>query len=253
MGKETWLIAHFSPTGATARVARMIAEGTGCETMEWDLTKPGEQAPAESFDALMLALPVYGGRVPQLALERLRRLRGENTPAVAVAVYGNRHYDDALADEKAALTENGFRVIAAGAFIGEHSIVRAIGAGRPDEKDREAALRFGEAIERKVEAGDLEPVEVPGTVPTEPPKGSSVHPAANEDCIFCGICAETCPAEAIPVDAPNTTDGTLCINCMRCIQVCPVGARSLPEKFVAGAAAMLREKASEYRKPEVFL
>lgn len=46
-------------------------------------------------------------------------MKGNNTPAIIAAVYGNRHYDDALLQMKDILTEQGFYVIAAGAFIAE--------------------------------------------------------------------------------------------------------------------------------------
>ena len=44
----------------------------------------------------VLAVPVYGGRVPEPALERIRACRGNGTPAVLAAVYGNREFEDAL-------------------------------------------------------------------------------------------------------------------------------------------------------------
>ena len=97
------------------------------------------------------------------------------------------------------------------------------------------------------------PVNVPGNDPYVELKPSAFHPAADETCVKCGVCAEQCPVGAIPLEAPSETLGDVCINCMRCVQVCPVSSRALPEPFVAGAAQMLSEKAAGYKKPEVFL
>ena len=55
------------------------------------------------------------------------------------------------------------------------------------------------------------------------------------------------------MENPNETLNDICINCMRCVQVCPVSSRALPEPFLAGAAKMLNEKASGYKKPAIFL
>ncbi len=45
-----------------------------------------------------------------------KNLKGDYTPAVIAAVYGNRHYDDALLQMKDILTEQGYVVIAGGHF-----------------------------------------------------------------------------------------------------------------------------------------
>ena len=64
-------------------------------------------------------------------------IHGNNTPAVAVCVYGNRDYDDALLEIKDTLNGNGFRTFAAGAFIGRHCIFPKVAEGRPDASDLE--------------------------------------------------------------------------------------------------------------------
>ena len=44
----------------------------------------------------IVVVPVYGGHVAPLAMERLRNIRGLDAPTVLVAVYGNRAYEKAL-------------------------------------------------------------------------------------------------------------------------------------------------------------
>ena len=131
MNIEKWIVAHFSPTGGTKKVADAIAAGFHTPVVEMDLTKADASVTLGENDALMAVLPVYAGRVPQISLERLSVLKSSGQKAVAVVVYGNREFDDALLETKNALEANGFQVIAAAAFIAEHSIVRSIAAGRP--------------------------------------------------------------------------------------------------------------------------
>ena len=142
MNIEKWIIAHFSPTGGTRKVADAIAAGFSVPVVEMDLTKADSAVTLGENDALMAVLPVFAGRVPQISLERLSALKGSGQKAVAVVVYGNREYDDALLETKDALEANGFRVIAAAAFIAEHSIVRSIAAGRPDAGDEALCKRL---------------------------------------------------------------------------------------------------------------
>ena len=251
MNIEKWIIAHFSPTGGTKKVADAIAAGFPIPVVEMNLTKEDSVVSLGGNDGLMAVLPVYAGRVPQISLERLSDLKGNGQKAVAVVVYGNREYDDALLETKDALEANGFRVIAAAAFIAEHSIVRSIAAGRPDAQDEALCRQFAADVMEK--ADDAAPVQVPGNAPYKELKPSAFHPAANESCVSCGVCAEACPVGAIPMEAPGKTNNDLCINCMRCVQVCPQNCRALPEPFLAGATKMLNEKAAGYKKPVVFL
>ena len=116
MNIEKWIIAHFSPTGGTKKVADAIAAGFGTPTVEMDLTKADATATLGENDVLMAVLPVYAGRVPQVSLERLSVLKGNGQKAVAVVVYGNREFDDALLETKNALEAGGFQVIAAAAI-----------------------------------------------------------------------------------------------------------------------------------------
>ena len=71
---------YFSPTHTSRRIAREVARGTGLGLLaEIDLTcEAGCDPIALPKDALiLLAAPVYGGRVSPTALERLARLRGQ--------------------------------------------------------------------------------------------------------------------------------------------------------------------------------
>ena len=251
MNIEKWIIAHFSPTGGTRKVAHAIAAGFPVSAVEMDLTREGSAVPLGGKDALMVVLPVYAGRVPQISLERLSALKGNGQKAVAVVVYGNREYEDALLETRDALEAGGFRVIAAAAFVAEHSIVRSIAAGRPDAEDEVLCRQFAADVTAK--ADDAASVRVPGNSPYKERKPSAFHPAARERCVSCGVCAEQCPVGAIAPEAPSRIDGDLCINCMRCVQVCPQQCRALPDDFQAMITRMLNQTAAGYKKPAIFL
>ena len=141
-------------------------------------------------------------------------------------------------------------MIAAAAFIAEHSIVRSIASGRPDAEDKALCRQF--AADVMAAADDATPVRVPGNTPYKELNPSAFHPAANENCIKCGICAQQCPVDAIPTDDPCRTNHDLCINCMRCVEACPQQCRALPDAFLTMITQMLNQNASEYKRPVIF-
>ena len=118
-------LVYYSPTGTSKRTIEAIAVGLDVKPIDHvDLTLPGSGSTSHVFHAdelVVIAAPVYSGRVPSKAAERLRSLSAEGTPAVLVVVYGNRAYEDALLELKDLTSEQGFTAVAGAAFIGEHS------------------------------------------------------------------------------------------------------------------------------------
>ena len=126
----------FSPTGGTQRAADMLAKGIGGDAQTIDLSDVnfgGTSLTAD--DAAVIAVPSFGGRVPAVAVERLGKIAGNGAKAVLLCVYGNRAYEDTLAELADAAKAAGFAVVAAVAAIAEHSIARQFAAGRPDADD----------------------------------------------------------------------------------------------------------------------
>jgi NAD-dependent dihydropyrimidine dehydrogenase PreA subunit len=234
----------FSTTQTTKKIVAGIAGGLarmsgGKEVEDVDFTLPGTRKEPASFggqDFVVAGIPVYAGRVPNVLLKYLRTVRGNGARAVAVAVYGNRHYDDALVEWKDILEEGGFKVIAAGAFIGEHSFSRILGAGRPDAHDMVQVEEFARRIYAKLSTQTLlEGVSLAGDRPYRPyyqPKDKDdspvsilkVVPKTSSDCIRCGLCAALCPMGSIDEDDPSAITG-ICIKCCACIKYCPAGAK----------------------------
>ena len=219
----------FSPTGGTQRVSEILCQGIGKESIVTDLcVKAADiQLPdIQEDDLAVIAMPVFAGRVPALAVERLRMVKPNSVKCVVVAVFGNRAYDDALLEMQDVASEIGFRVIAAVAAVAEHSIIRKYGKGRPDADDEQMLRRFGADIMRKAERDDCTLPHVPGNRPYK--KGGKVpQPKGRRGCNRCGVCAKNCPTDAIPLSDPKTVDTAKCISCMKCVSVCPTGARSI--------------------------
>ncbi len=240
----------FSPTGGTQRVADIVAAGLGTPANRIDLTAPGfdgSGAILKGTDTVLIAVPSYGGRVPALAAQRLSAIHGGGARCIIICVYGNRAYEDTLAELFDLAQQGGFRVIAAVSAVAEHSIIHQYAAGRPDQRDQEQLRKIADDIRRKLEEGDLSAPQIPGNRPYKAPGGAGLVPKADKNCTGCGLCAEQCPAQAISREHIKTADSKKCISCMRCVTQCPQSARKVSGVMVSAAALALK-KACEQRK-----
>lgn len=201
----------FSPTGSTRRVLRSIAAGIGAARVQEDsLDRPawreaGVQVGADEL--LLVGMPVYAGRVPGLFHGGLP-VRGTGD-AVCVVSYGNRAYEDALSELVGLTRRAGFRVIAAGAFVTEHSLNGRIAAGRPDEADTALMEAFGRQVAAKLRdrAACEVPIRVPGHEPYKAYAPIPLVPELDpERCERCGRCALVCPVQTIDPGNYRVTD-----------------------------------------------
>lgn len=214
--------AVFSPTGGTLRAAQMLC-GLWDAPVRWLRAEDTEQKlTLAADDFLVAAFPVYAGQIP--AIEGLfENFTGSGTPCVILAAYGNRHYDDAIAQMKARLERRGFVCVGAAACITPHTFAPELGAGRPDEKDKAVLAEFAAGVEKKLCEGGGS-AEVPGN-PAPAPKKAVPVPKTRDGalCRICNLCAQACPAKAI-VPGVIKFNPERCISCMRCVHTCPYGA-----------------------------
>ncbi len=258
MKPDTVHSVFFSPTHTSARIARAIARGTGLKNIkETDLTCDTSCSSVGIDDTLVvIAVPVYGGRVAPVALDRIRRFHGNGTPAIVAVVYGNRDYEDALLELCDTVRIQGFVPVSAGAFIGEHSYSRPempVAEGRPDGEDLKTAEDFGKASVRKWNDRTPTPFFIKGNTPYKPLKPSvpGAPVTRTDDCTLCEICIGLCPTHAIFVNESGEidTDRNLCIKCCACVKDCPTEARRYETPFTA----YLHQNFSARRDPELFL
>ena len=97
-------------------------------------------------------------------------LQGNGALAVTLAVYGNRAYEDALAELDDSVGKQGFRHLSSAALTAQHSIVTQLASGRPDQEDAEEIRHFANEILMKYErilSGSEQPdgYPVPGNRP----------------------------------------------------------------------------------------
>ncbi len=217
---------YFSATYTTKRVVEAVAANLSNEVTTYDITSDAstDEVAIPDDELVIVGVPVYAGRVPAMAVNRLRRFRGKNTPAVVIAVYGNRHYDDAVLELHDIMTECGFCTVSAGAFIAQHSIFPKVGKARPDAEDMTDIKRFAEKSAELMAKG-FGAITLPGNRPYKVPGEIPIWPTASKKCTACGACARLCPMGAINPKSPKGVDKTKCIKCGRCIVVCHTKAR----------------------------
>lgn len=245
----------FSPTGGTQKVAQAITKDwLAVETV--DLSMPGTdyaKAVFQAGDVALIAMPSFGGLAPQIALDRLGKIKANGAKCIHAAVYGNRAYEDTLVQMEDAAEKCGFQVVAALSAVAEHSIMHQYAAGRPDRADDAQLAAFTKRIDEKLQSGDLKKPSIPGNRPYKKPGGVGLVPKAGSACTQCGLCAQQCPAQAIDPKTPGATDGKRCISCMRCVRICPRKARKVNGAMVSVAALAIKKACSERKENELFI
>lgn len=246
----------FSPTGGTKKVADLLCGGIAAKCEIVDLCDRKREQESRAFaeeDVCLFAVPCFGGRVPDLAAQRIRRMQGNHAKAILVVVIGNRAYDDALIELKDITEEAGFVPVAAVCGNAEHSIMRQFGSGRPDAQDVTELDTYASRIKELLKQEKYGELQVPGNRPYKKYSGLPMKPSASSQCTKCGKCAKECPAGAIMEEHPDETDKDKCITCMRCVAVCPAGARALNKAMLGAAGLAMKKACSGRKKNELYL
>jgi len=264
---------YFSPTGATARaaetVAEALAEHMGLPVEKRSFTRPAERERDYHFtaaDIVVVASPTYAGKLPNKIVPDFRaKFRGNGAVAIPMVTFGNRAYENSLAELIALLTENGFRVAAAGAFVCRHAFTDELAYGRPGWSDGFEMKTFAKKTADKIKKteGTFLPLSIPGdaAAPYYVPKGADGQPVMFlkakpkthlNRCNRCGACVRACPMAAIDPKDPSKVPGT-CIKCHSCVRKCTKQAKYFDDPAFLSHVAMLERDCAEPKDNEMFL
>lgn len=268
---------YFSAVENTRKVVTAIAQEMGKglhrEIKIIDFTLPSTRKETYTFgasDLVVFGTPVYAGKVPNKVLPFVQNLfKGTQTPVIPVVTFGNRSYDNALAELTYELAQNNFCPVAAAAFACHHVFSDQIAVGRPDAQDKAILTDFADQAVKKVFAAENigklkeEIPEVKGEhdAPYYIPKGIDGKPAKflkakpktdREKCDRCGICAKVCPLGSINPENIEEVSG-ICIKCQACIRKCPRHAKYIDDPAFLSHVQMLEKNFQRRKEPEVFI
>lgn len=263
---------YWSATGNTKQVTMAVAKGAAeifaCPMETVDFSSPKGREAARKFDAdtlLVAGFPTYAGKLPNKILPDVQqKLKGNGALAAAVVTYGNRSFDNSLAELAFTLGENGFTVAGGAALPCRHAFSDLLAPGRPDQEDLKQATQFGRDLAEKIQRGEAEePVQVPGdaAAPYYVPKGTDGAPAKflkakpltdPEKCNHCGDCVKLCPVGSISAENVFEVPG-VCIKCQACVRGCKQGAKYFDDAAFLSHVAMLEQNFTERKEAEYFL
>lgn len=273
MKTERVWAAYWSATGNTRTVveciAKALAEQMGCAYGTADFTLPAARAQALEFqegDLVVLGTPTYAGKIPNKMLPYVaEQIHGNGALGVGVVTFGNRSYDNSLAELCAAMEKNGFHTVAGAAFVGRHAFTDKLAPGRPGEEDLAQAQQFAKVVVEKVRdaASVPSPVVVKGDAeaPYYVPKGTDGQPAKflkakpltdMEKCNHCGVCVKLCPVGSIDSEDVSNVPG-VCIKCQACIRGCSQHAKYFEDAAFLSHVAMLEQNFTARKENELFL
>ena len=263
---------YWSATGNTKKIAEKVADKlaqiSGCPKEVIDFTLPASREKTYEFsegDLVVFGTPTYAGKTPNKVLPFLKSgFVGGGAAAVPVVTFGNRSFDNSLAELCSVLEGDGFHTIAGGAFACRHAFTDKMADGRPSAEDFAECDLLAEKAYEKIKDADAfpAPVEVDGDAeaPHYVPKGTDGQPAKflkaavktdEEICVGCAICIELCPMGSIdPNDVKNHIGP--CIKCQACVRGCPTGAKYFDDAAFLSHVAMLEMNFTSRKENKLF-
>ena len=248
---------YFSPTGGVEQAVQAFGQalqeqlGGSVAWLQHNFTLPNgrEEAPLIAPDDwVIVGVPVYAGRVPNLMLPFLNTLRGNGAKVIPVVTYGNRAYDQALLELSQLMVQQQFQLVGAAALVSRHAFSDLLAGDRPHVADRAALKAFAHAVVERWQEESNAPLSNYSPLreltdsfgaplhyyqPTDVVGNAidlrKVKPITTDACRQCGWCAQQCPMGAISTHDPQQVTG-ICIKCCRCVRGCPAGAKAFVDE-----------------------
>ena len=265
---------YFSPTGGTRKIAEALANELSkllhVSIQNINLTMLKNRQRSYDFDSdslVILAAPVYAGRIPNKLLPDLEKcLNGSGkTPVIPISVYGNRNYDEALREMLLLVEKHGFIPIGAAAMISQHAFSEHIAKDRPDSSDFEALTDFSKKIAGKILNDQVlaaitydrdmpvGPYYTPLKADHTPARFLKAKPVTDTDkCNNCGICVQKCPMGSISMDDVTDVSG-ICIKCQACVRFCPTHAKYFTDEAFLSHVEMLENTYTDRKEPKFLI
>jgi len=258
------LIAYFSATGNTGRIAKVIGERfteLGVDVTTADITSSAsrqEKIDLAPYQAVVFGAPIHVCRAPRVVREWLSTLDGQHKKCSMFFTYGGFGVHPTHYSTKQILEARNFRVVSSAEFLGAHTY--NLGGwkgmeGRPDASDFAVARDYADLTYKRF-AGEDDGVlgEMEKTEYTEEQlDGAEAHrfkiltqlpTRGGEECSMCLICEESCPAAAMDAEAGEADRGK-CIACLACVANCPDSALKINDMRKSWTVRLEMENATE--------
>lgn len=248
-------VIYYSATGNTRRIVEKMVEGLQkrwAVPVKWaPYTTPEERAhfgAIEEGELIVWGTPVYAGKTPNKLRPFIEEhLQGCGNPTLLVSTFGNRGYDNALAEMAMIAATHNLRPIGAVAMAMPHAFDGSIGEERPTTEEWGALERYvaelvpeGRAMGSLPGSGDA-PYYRPLREDLSPAQFLKAVPQVDEArCCGCGECVSVCPMGSVRMSAGGVVVEGVCIKCGACIKGCRQGALSITDEDYQSHVRMLK-------------
>jgi ferredoxin len=251
MGDCNIALVYFSATNVTHTYSQVIKEALldqGCAVRLFNITRYAsrqEPLPIDDYNGFIFGFPVFADFAPKVVNEWLSTLDGRGRRCALFFTYGARTTGYAHFHTKLLLEQAGFQVLFSAEFLGRHSFNVGgwrILPDRPNEQDfgvaREyAALAFERFLQVRPAVFNLQKPfgynRVIASLKDRPKsKGRGwKHPVRiGTECSMCRDCETECPTQAFDAN-DGLSDPERCIECMRCVYICPDKVLKIDERM----------------------
>jgi ferredoxin len=235
------LILHFSGTGNTAYIAKIlqgefIALGSPSEILPMEELTLGRQCPDFSqYDLIGIGFPVHAMDAPQIVYDLLAMLpQGKQDyflfkTAGSSMLHGGstRKIREALAIKGWHLLHEQLYVMPPNMFYTQSPAKVAKRCAKAADLARQSVQDIHSGIRKRTPDTSL-PGFCYGFARMEKhgARQSSRRWYASDKCTLCGLCAAKCPSENIRIEDGELVFGDSCLLCLRCFWLCPQNALS---------------------------